>query len=167
METSSRESYLVTEIMTATPQKLQLTLIEGAIRFIERTRMLWQAGRDDLACESLIRAQDIVSEILSALNHEVAPELTHKVAGIYSFIFRRLAEAGLDRNAAKLDEALRVLAIERDTWRMVCEQVPGTAASQGPLGAGGSHRIDAGNPVPPMSLPAGDSLPTAGFSIEA
>ena len=58
------ENYLVTEVMTSTPQKLQLMLIEGAIRAIERGRQKRRAGDDEQACESLLRAQEIVGQLL-------------------------------------------------------------------------------------------------------
>ena len=122
MSTSARESYLVTEVMTATPQKLQLMLIEAAIRSTERARQQWRDD-DEQAIESIIRAQDIIGELLASLDQEVEGDLTKKVAAVYLFVFRTLMEASFDRDEQKLDDALKVLAIERDTWRQVCEQL--------------------------------------------
>jgi len=49
MDASAHESYLVTEVMTATPQKLQLMLIDAAIRSAEKARRLWHEQEDDWA----------------------------------------------------------------------------------------------------------------------
>ena len=38
MDIKSREEYLVTEVMTAPPQKLQLMLIEAALRFAAKAK---------------------------------------------------------------------------------------------------------------------------------
>jgi len=126
MEASAQESYLVTEVMTATPQKLQLMLIDAAIRSAEKARRLWQEQKNDEACEALIHAQEIVGQMLASLNHEPAPELTRKVAAVYLFIFRSLMEANFHRDESKLDGALKVLRVERETWRQVCEKLGST-----------------------------------------
>jgi len=123
MSTSARESYLVTEVMTATPQKLQLMLIEAAIRSTERARQQWRDDDNEQAIESVIRAQEIIGELLAGLDQEVEGDLTKKVAAIYLFVFRTLMEASFDRDEQKLDDALEVLAIERETWRQVCEKL--------------------------------------------
>ena len=58
----------------------------AAIRFAERARRFWRDGDQEKACEALIRAQDIVNQILSGLNPEVDRDLTGKVASVYIFV---------------------------------------------------------------------------------
>lgn len=123
MQPSAQESYLATEVMTATPQKLQLILIEAAIRSAQRARQKWQAQEDDEACEALIHAQQILGEMLASLNREVDTRLVEKVAAVYLFVFRSLMEANYERSEQKLDDAVRVLQVERDTWQQVCRQL--------------------------------------------
>lgn len=117
------QSYLETEILTAPPQKLQLLLIEAAIRFSRLAQGHWEAGQDDRACEALIRSQRIVTELVNGLNREQSPELVKKISAVYLFIFRRLMEASFERDQTKLGDAIRVLEVERETWRQVCERV--------------------------------------------
>ena len=126
MQPATRTSYLETEVMTASPQKLQLMLIEAAIRSIERARRHWRAQEDEQAAEALIRAQQIMTELLAGLNHDVKPELTRKVAAVYLFVFRSLVDAHLRRDEEKLDDTIRVLEVERETWREVCRK-PGSS----------------------------------------
>lgn len=171
MAPSPPQSYLGTEILTAPPQKLHLMLIEGAIRFAQRAREHWRASQYDQACEALIRAQDILSEMMAAVNRKVDAELAKKTAAVYLFIFRRLMEANMRRDEAKLDDALRVLEIERETWRLVCERLAG---SGGPAGnqAGEApwvHSAAAGLPAgPPLGVQTPLAEPSPGsFSAEA
>jgi len=131
MQCSVRENYLATEVMTATPQKLQLMLIEAAIRSARRAGEKWQAGDDAQASEALIHAQEVVGELLAGLNREVATNLVQKVASVYLFVFRNLMEANHERNESKLDDALKVLEIERETWRQVCQQLGSRQAPDG------------------------------------
>ncbi|MHB1036273.1 MAG: flagellar export chaperone FliS [Pirellulales bacterium] len=140
METSARDNYLVTEVMTAAPQKLQLMLIDAAIRFGQRARLGWQNRQDEQAGEALIRCEQIMTELIAALRPEGAPEVVRKVGGVYLFVYRAFVEAHLRRDQEKLSEALSILEIERETWRQVCEQlgpkhapvdVPAEAATSG------------------------------------
>jgi flagellar protein FliS len=124
MQSSARNNYLVTEVMTATPQRLQLMLIEAAIRFTELGRQHWQANENEKACQSLIRAQEIVGEILARMDYQQDDTgLTQRVASIYLFIFRCLMNANFLHDEKKLDDAIRILSIERDTWREVCQKL--------------------------------------------
>lgn len=170
MCSSIPENYLETEVLTATPQRRQLMLIEAAIRFVERTRRHWQAGENDEACETLVRAQQVTTELLAALNSEVHPDLVKKVAAIYLFVFRALVDAHLHHDEKKLDDALRVLEIERETWREMCEKLGSTVAPE-PQSTGSSDRQEPGPQRPPLpdlgtDSPIGPDTST-GLSLEA
>jgi len=117
-----RQNYLQAEVQTATPQKVRLMLIEAAIKNIHRTKKAWEDERFEAGFESLSLAQDIVTELLSSLDKESNPDLVGKVASIYVFIFRCLSEGGMTQDQQKMDDALRVLNSERETWRLVCEK---------------------------------------------
>lgn len=118
-----RDAYLHTEVMTATPQKLQLMLIEAMMRFARQAQVHWQQGQDEQAGEAVIRCQEIVSELLCGLRPEQNPELTQQIAAIYMFLFRRLCDAHVGHDSQAIDDVVRVLEVERETWRQVCEQL--------------------------------------------
>jgi len=122
MGTSAGNGYLVTEAMTATPDKLRLMLIDGAIRFGQSARQHWQASRDEQAGEAIIRCQEIVTELICGLNPTEQPELVRKIRGVYMFVFRTLTAAHVEHSDGKLTQALKILEIERDTWREVCQR---------------------------------------------
>ncbi|MFH1264857.1 MAG: flagellar export chaperone FliS [Planctomycetota bacterium] len=168
---SPRDRYLETEVTTATPQKRQLMLIQGAIRFIERARAHWRAEEDEAAHECLVRVQQIVTEMLSSLNHEIAPELSKRVASLYLFVFRTLVDANLRRNEAKLDDALKVLEPQREAWQGVCKELESTTAQENQAAVASFSQQDSplrAPSVPPPSVDAGMSgEPSTGFSIEA
>ena len=146
MESLPGDAYLVTEVMTAPPQRLHLMLIEGAIRFIHKARKHWAAKEDAQAGEALIRAQEIVAQMLAGFKRDVDPELIDLVAAVYSFVYRSLVEASLRRDDARLADCLRILEIERDTWRQLCERSPAAPAD------GGSLRPSPMPPIPPGAL---------------
>lgn len=118
----ANDAYLETEVLTATTQKLQLLLIEAAIRATHRGKQKAREGDQPAATEHFIRAQDCVGQILSGLNYDGNRQIVAKLAAIYVFVLRQLAEGAFERNEKKLDEAIRILEIERETWRQVCEK---------------------------------------------
>jgi flagellar secretion chaperone FliS len=162
MRTSVRDNYLTAEVQTAPPQKLHLLLIEAALRCCERVRQHWRANQDDLALEPLIHAEEIVSELVCGLNRQANEELARKLAALYLFVFRCLVDAGYRHDERKLADAVRILEIERETWRQACAKLAvrrtldGPAAISPPLGFPG-----------PAGQDPTDSLSSSGFSLEA
>lgn len=115
--------YLETEVMTATPQRLQLMLLDAVIRSANQARYHFERQNYSAALTPNLRAQRIMGELLVRLNSESKDELVRRMAAVYLFIYRSLVAANLERSTSKLDDALRVLDVERETWRSVCEQL--------------------------------------------
>jgi flagellar secretion chaperone FliS len=128
-----RDSYFETQILTAAPQKLQLMLLDGALRFARQAGDHWSAGRIREGGEAIIGAQRILTELLRALKPDLAPALVSQVSSLYNFIFRRLVEAGFRRDQQKLAEAIGILETERETWRQLCEQLGEKLESRAPV----------------------------------
>lgn len=64
MERRAQEEYMATEVMTATPQKLQLTVIEAALRASLQARTLWESRQNDAALAALLRSQAAITTVL-------------------------------------------------------------------------------------------------------
>ena len=123
MDQHAREAYLEAQVMTATPQKLRLMLIEAAIRFARKTLQHWEASDHQGAQDSIIRCRNIVSELLSSVRVDES-DLTKQVASLYLFVFRNLTEAQLQRDSKLVAEAIEVLEVERGTWQRLCDEMP-------------------------------------------
>ena len=63
--------YLETEVMTATPQRLQLMLIEAAIRSASQARPISDTAEQPGGLTPILRAQRIMAELLTGLNPEI------------------------------------------------------------------------------------------------
>ena len=119
---ASRE-YLKNAVLTASAEQLQLMLLDGAIRYA--TRGLEAMNRKDLegAYFGFERAQRIVLELGNGLRREVNPELVDQMAALYDFVFRRLVEAGMQREPQAVEDALRILRHQRETWALLIEKL--------------------------------------------
>jgi flagellar protein FliS len=155
MNVYSRDLYLETQINTASPQKLRLLLVEGALRFARQALEHWQTANYPAAAESLLRCREIASELLAGVSPEASP-LARQVSEVYVYLFSLLGTAQRNRDEQLLAAAIRILEEERETWRQVCEQMPDRPAlTSGPHFAPREE-------LAPMSLNRTDA-----FSIEA
>lgn len=119
----STENYLETEVLTATPQKLQLMMINGAIRFAYQAQQLSEQQEKDEAWERLLRCREIVAQILCSIKND-GSELMQSVAGIYFFLFQELTDLHAKDQYERLSGVLNVLNEERETWEELCRQMP-------------------------------------------
>jgi flagellar secretion chaperone FliS len=152
MNPYASNDYLTTEVMTAPPQKMQLMLLDAALRKIRRAQEQWE---DMTAAGPCIRhARKIIYGILDGMDFSAQSPLVSQAARLYLFIYASLARALVDRDEKKLAEALRVLEIERETWRQLCEQL---------------GRAPAAPPLAPHFLMGGDFADSSpvGLSLEA
>jgi flagellar protein FliS len=168
----AHDAYLVAQIRTATPQRLRLMLIEGALRHARQVLQVWQGGAlPETAYHSLVRCRDIVTELYAVIKPDESP-VARQVAQIYLYLFRLLAEASLTRDPQHVRDAVRVLEQERENWRQVCEKMPEPPAGF-VAGNEASQEITAGDTAAiPAALPIDTDQTTTnstagGLSLEA
>jgi flagellar protein FliS len=115
--------YLRTKVMTASPEQLRLMLYDGAIKFCRQAHDA--VGRHDLEgmYNALIRAQKIVMELNTSLDHDVDPDLCTRLGALYMYMYRRLVDANLERDNTPITEVIDLLEYERETWLMVMKKV--------------------------------------------
>lgn len=118
--------YLATQVLTATPQKLHLMLLEGAIRFAQQAKQNWDdESKRQVREEALTRCVKISGEMLACIRSSGSLPAGKQFSAVYTWLFRTITEAKLLGDPVKLDEALDLLHVERETWRQVCEKFGG------------------------------------------
>lgn len=115
--------YLRTQVLTATPEKLRLLLLEGALRFLHQGREGLVRRDYNASYDGLSQARGIVVELMSSMKPDAAPELCARVQSLYTFIFKLIAEASLEKEPAKADKAIELLEFERETWVLAMEKL--------------------------------------------
>ncbi len=107
-------------------------LIDGAIRFAGRGRDGLERRDFEAAYDGISRTQQILVELINALQPEQAPDLCQRLQGLYTFMYTRLIEASRERQADIVDEVIQLLTYERETWAMAMQKLAeeqGTAAA--------------------------------------
>jgi flagellar protein FliS len=119
MSQNGPDAYLRTKVMTAKPAELRLMLLDGAIRFTEQAKRGYESKNYEQAYNGTTRAQAILMELVTSLRHDLAPELCKNVAAVYTFLYTSLVKASMEKDIATVDDVLRILRYERETW-MLC-----------------------------------------------
>ena len=119
--------YLKTKVMTASPAELRLLLLDGAIKFAELGRDGLVAKDYEKSFKNISRAEDIVMELLEALKPEVDPDLCEKLKSLYVYLYLELVRASSEKDVARIEEVIRLLRYERETWQLAMAQLASEA----------------------------------------
>lgn len=127
MNRSVNRQYSAVQIKTANKGKLIVLLYQGAVRFM-RKALLQLEGKDmEGKGNSLIRAQDIVLELMYALDEQLLDdgnELAHNLQRLYLYCYRRLVHANTHLDRAAIEEVIELFNNLLDAWEQVAKQTP-------------------------------------------
>jgi flagellar protein FliS len=117
-------SYKETQIKTATPGKLILMLYDGAIRQLNQALedMSEEHRRYDSISNCLIKAQDIIAELMVSLDFDRGGEIAKNLFGLYVFMNRRLLDANIKKDKAYVEEVKGLLLELRGAWAEVADK---------------------------------------------
>jgi len=109
--------YKSNSINTASPAELTLMLYDGAIKFCNIAMGAIESGDVAKAHTNIVKAENIITEFRSTLDfkYPVAQDFER----VYDWIYRRLVEANMHKDAEVLEDATRLIREMRDTWKEV------------------------------------------------
>ena len=113
----SYNAYLQVDVETASQGKLIVMLFNGAIQRAEESRRLMEEEPMDIQTinDKLIRAQDIIGELRSALDMSVG-ELSQNLDRSYEYFQHLLIQANVTKEPELLVECVKLMTSMRDTW---------------------------------------------------
>ena len=126
--------YKNTQIQTATPGQLILLLYEGGIKFCKLAKVSIEENNIMNANNYIIKAQDIVSELMNSLDMKSGIEIANNLYSLYDYMLTKLIDAKLKKNIDDLEEVQKLLEELRDSWKIA---VKNTGGVKGPVKAGG------------------------------
>ncbi|HUO07186.1 MAG TPA: flagellar export chaperone FliS [Phycisphaerae bacterium] len=153
------QEYLKTKVMTASPEMLTLMLWDGAIRFAEQAKEAIRRKDIEGSFKALVRSQKIITELSTALNRNINPDLCGKLAALYNFIYRRLVEANITKDEKLVDDALEIMRHQRETWVMLMDKLAKEKAGESqPIIAANADAITSAAAAAPIPSPT--AIPT-------
>jgi flagellar protein FliS len=116
------QQYRATKVETAGSVDLVVLLYQGAVKFTRLGIAAIERNDAKAALESLIRAQDIVVELLGSLNREAGGQIAGQLASIYDYCFRRLVTANLKKDPVPAREVVGILRDLGTAWQEIAAQ---------------------------------------------
>jgi flagellar secretion chaperone FliS len=113
------QAYQQTQVQSQSPLELVVMLYDGALRFLQ---MAADATRgNDLVTKrmGMSRSMAILAELQATLNLQEGGDVAESLDRLYSYINSRLLEANVKKDAAPIDEAIRLLKPLRDAWAQI------------------------------------------------
>lgn len=114
-KSNAYSAYKNNSVNYASKEQLLLMLCDGAVKYAKMGRQAI-ADKDVMkAHESLVRTQDIITELMITLDTS-AGEWAEQLFAVYDFIKQGLAEGNMKKDVQKLDEVIPLIEDIRDMW---------------------------------------------------
>ena len=109
------EKYRTQSVLTASPQELVLMLYDNCLKHLAMARTDISRERSLAAREHLLKAQDLVAELMNGLDfqYEVAGQLYQ----LYEYINHELMLANVDQDIERITGVEPLLNDLRQTWQ--------------------------------------------------
>jgi flagellar protein FliS len=112
-------AYKKASVTTKDQGTLILMLYDGAIRFLKTAVKKIEAEDLEGAHSSIIRAKNIISELLTSLNTDNSGRVGSSLKSLYVYMFNRLIDANIQKNKSYILEVSELLEELREGWRGV------------------------------------------------
>jgi len=117
---SAQYTYQATQISTATKEQLLLITYDIAIRSCRMAEAALdeksKAYDYDIAHREIVRAQDVIRELMVTLNTDKGGEMAQNLMRLYDFMYQQLLEANIKKEAKNIQSVLVMLEELKSTW---------------------------------------------------
>lgn len=117
---SANEHYLQNTVLSASPARLRLMLLDRSVGLVEMILDHRRRDSSRLTDERTLLLRDILGELLAGIGRD-SNELTVRIADLYVFLLQELTRAEQEPGLDRIESIGRILRIEQETWRQVCE----------------------------------------------
>lgn len=117
---AAADRYLTERVMTASPAELTAMLYDACVAALTQAARLQDDGQHVAALRPIRKAQDILLELRTTLDHARGGELAPHLDSLYTWGWGRLLDAATHRDAAATRQALAVVQPLQQAWRESC-----------------------------------------------
>ena len=117
--TNPYNQYKQTQITTANQGKLIVMLYDGAIKFLNIAVDNLNPRTYDVVNNNIIKAQDIITELLLSLNMDEGGEISQNLFNLYMYFKKQLLEANIKKDGEILGQTIKLLKELRDAWDQI------------------------------------------------
>jgi len=91
-------------------------LYEGAMRFLKIAKESMTPRKYDIVNNNIIKAQDIITELMLSLNLEEGKEVASNLLSLYVYMKKRLLEANMRKDTKIIEEVVELLTQLKTAW---------------------------------------------------
>ncbi len=113
------KNYKETAIETASPKELIVMLYEKAIEHLEIAKNHMHYRTYDIVNNHIIKAQDIITELMLALDLEKGGEVAKNLFNIYAYMKKELLEGNMKKDKKILERVQKWLGELKSAWEKV------------------------------------------------
>lgn len=117
-----RQSHIQGGVESASPHRLILMLMEGALEKILVAKGFMASKEITKKGEHISRAISIIDGLRSCLNLEVGGAVAQNLAALYDYMERRLLEANIKNDSTILDEVGQLLIEIKSGWNAIPQE---------------------------------------------
>jgi flagellar secretion chaperone FliS len=126
-------AYQENRVASSSPEQLVALLYEHLLVSLKRAAKQIQAREVEEKARSVEKATSILHELLASLDFETGGEIAPRLASLYSFFLREVAEASRSLDAARLEPLIEMVASLHESWLEAVRTVAlGSQVNAGP-----------------------------------
>ncbi|MCX5846817.1 MAG: flagellar export chaperone FliS [Deltaproteobacteria bacterium] len=119
MHTNGGGAYQRASVITADPKRLVLMCYEGAIRNLKIAKAKYVSRDYEEKARALIKAQDFICALNSALDFEKGGEIASNLQALYNYMMHHLTEADLKKDLKAMDHIIWMLVELKSAWEEI------------------------------------------------
>ncbi len=121
MNRNPLNAYHQTRVKTAGQGRLIVMLYDEAIKQMDKAEkeMAGPSPKLDSVHNSIVKAQDVITELMASLDFEKGGEIARNLYSLYTFFNQQLMEANIQKKPGHLKDIRNMLVELRDAWAAI------------------------------------------------
>ena len=112
-------AYKNNQVMGAPQKKLIIMLYDGAIRNLKLAKIAMNDKNIEKANNTIIKAQNIIVELMSTLNFEAGGDIAKNLHALYQYMYEKTIAANVEKNPDHADEVIKFLEELKEVWEQI------------------------------------------------
>lgn len=110
------DEYLRTKVMTASPHRLHLMVIDAMLKHSRKALNAIDAQNFETSHGETARAREFCAEVLSGIRADASPELATNVKDYFLHVQKYLFMADMQQDRKSAEKAIELLEGYRESW---------------------------------------------------
>lgn len=112
-------AYQQTNVLTADPKRLVIMCYSAAISNLRMASECYESGNYETKAKAIQKAQDIICELINAIDFERGGEVARNLNALYNFMYRHILESDLKKDAQGIVKIADMLEELKSAWEEI------------------------------------------------